>query len=207
MAAAIGAVPRERRADDPILEARAGGSASWRSESGSEIRSPTPFPLPPLPPQVTLWGKVVTNPVGLAAGFDKNGEAIDGLLGLGFGFVEVGSVTPKPQPGNPPPRVFRLQAARAVINRYGFNSDGLSVVEDRLLARRRWRGAEQMTVANGGPRQLLGLNLGMNKGCKDPGSDYEAGVRAIGRFADYLVVNVSSPNTPGLRALQARPPA
>ncbi len=129
---------------------------------------------------------------------------MDGLLGLGFGFVEVGSITPLPQPGNDKPRVFRLPEARAVINRYGFNSQGLDAAAARLLARRR---ATDVAAAGdaggaGSPRGLLGVNLGKNKTSPDAGADYAAGVTALGRFADYLVVNVSSPNTPGLRALQ-----
>ncbi len=128
---------------------------------------------------------------------------MDGLLGLGFGFVEIGSVTPLPQPGNEQPRVFRLPEARAVINRYGFNSEGLEAAAQRLLERRK-----RLDVAAAGaaapPRGLLGVNLGKNKTSPDAGADYAAGVTALARFADYLVVNVSSPNTPGLRALQGR---
>ncbi len=137
----------------------------------------------------TLWGLNFANPVGLAAGFDKNAEAVDGLVGQGFGFVEVGSVTPLPQPGNPRPRLFRLAANGAVINRMGFNNDGLEAVAARLVKRRK-----------GG---IVGVNLGKNKSSEDAISDYAQGVAAMAALADYLVVNVSSPNTPGLRALQS----
>jgi dihydroorotate dehydrogenase len=137
-----------------------------------------------------LWGLDFPNPVGLAAGFDKHAEAPDALLGLGFGSVEIGSVTPRPQPGNPRPRVFRLAEDGAVINRYGFNSEGIAAVAARLARRRR--------------RGVLGVNLGKNKESADAAEDYAAGAAALARFADYLVINVSSPNTPGLRALQDR---
>lgn len=143
---------------------------------------------------VTLWGRTFPNPVGLAAGFDKNAEAPDALLALGFGFVEVGGVTPRPQPGNPRPRVFRLPEDGAVINRMGFNNDGLEAVKDRLARRRRT-----------GPG-LVGVNLGKNKDTEDAASDYEKGAAAFAPLADFLVINVSSPNTPGLRALQGREP-
>lgn len=137
----------------------------------------------------TLWGRDFLNPVGLAAGFDKNAEVADALLDLGFGFVELGSVTPRPQPGNPRPRLFRLDEDRAVINRMGFNNDGLDAVADRLARRTR--------------RGLVGANLGKNKDTEDAAADYEIGVARLAPLADYLVINVSSPNTPGLRALQS----
>ncbi len=144
---------------------------------------------------VRLWGRDFPNPVGLAAGFDKDARAVAGLIRLGFGFVEAGSVTPRPQPGNPKPRVFRLSAAEAVINRLGFNSQGLDRVAARL-ARRRDTGA-------GG---IVGANIGVNRDTTDPAADYAEGVRRLARLVDYLVINVSSPNTPGLRALQHRRP-
>lgn len=137
-----------------------------------------------------LWGREFPNPIGIAAGFDKHAEVPDALLGLGFGFAEIGSVTPRPQPGNPRPRVFRLDEDRAVINRYGFNSEGIEAVAARLSRRQR--------------RGVLGVNLGKNKETADAADDYVAGVKALAGFADYVVVNVSSPNTPGLRALQDR---
>lgn len=141
-------------------------------------------------PQRVL-GLNLPNPVGLAAGFDKDAEAVRAAFALGFGFVEVGSITPRPQPGNPRPRVFRLPEDGAVINRYGFNSKGLAYAE-RRLARLRRRPLP-------GP---LGVNLGANGASDDPAADYAAGARRLAPYADYLVVNVSSPNTPGLRALQ-----
>lgn len=143
-----------------------------------------------------LWGRSIANPIGLAAGFDKDAEAVDGMLGIGFGFVEVGSVTPKPQPGNPKPRVFRLPEDRAVINRYGFNSAGHSAAAANLSGSTRLNGK----CGN----HLVGVNLGKNKLATDAVADYVEGVRALGPLSDYLVVNVSSPNTPGLRALQQK---
>ncbi|XP_055504962.1 dihydroorotate dehydrogenase (quinone), mitochondrial [Leucoraja erinacea] len=148
--------------------------------------------------EVNVFGRKFKNPVGVAAGFDKHGEAVDGLYKMGFGFVEVGTVTPHPQDGNPRPRVFRLDPDQAIINRYGFNSHGLTVVQRRLQARSEIQ--EQLT--KGG--NLLGINLGKNKLSSDAAADYVEGVRGFGSLADYLVVNVSSPNTPGLRALQGK---
>jgi dihydroorotate dehydrogenase len=131
------------------------------------------------------FGLSFPNPVGLAAGFDKHAEAIDGALGLGFGFVEVGGVTPLPQPGNPRPRVFRLPEDGAVINRYGLNSEGMEVVAGRL--------------PRGG---VVGVNLGANKDSADRSADYAVLTRKLAPVADFLTINVSSPNTPGLRDLQ-----
>lgn len=131
------------------------------------------------------------NPVGLAAGYDKNCEVPDALLSLGFGFVEAGTVTPLPQAGNPRPRLFRLTEDRGVINRFGFNNDGHDAFLARLQAR----------AANGG---VVGVNIGANKDAADRMADYEAGVRVFAPHATYLAVNISSPNTPGLRALQSR---
>ena len=136
-----------------------------------------------------LWGLTFPNPIGIAAGFDKDAQVPEALLDLGFGFAEVGTVTPRSQPGNPRPRVFRLEADAALINRMGFNSGGL----DPLLARlRRRRG-----------RGVVGVNVGKNRDSTDAVADYVEGVRRTAALADYLVVNVSSPNTPGLRDLQA----
>ncbi len=142
---------------------------------------------------VTLWGRTFANPLGIAAGFDKNAEAPAALARLGFGFVEIGSVTPRPQAGNPRPRLFRLAEDHAVINRMGFNNQGAAAVAARLERLRR----QGLAVP-------LGVNLGKNKETADAAADYVLGVAALGRFADYLVVNVSSPNTPGLRALQGK---
>ncbi len=140
---------------------------------------------------VCAFGLDFANPVGMAAGFDKNAEVPGALLRLGFGFVEVGTLTPEPQPGNPRPRIFRLPEDRAVINRLGFNNDGHAAARARLLALKRRKG-------------VIGVNIGANKTSADRMADYERGVEAFHDIADYLVVNVSSPNTPGLRDLQAR---
>ncbi|NXL37548.1 PYRD dehydrogenase, partial [Glaucidium brasilianum] len=158
---------------------------------------PAPDPAP-APQEVRVLGHRFRNPVGLAAGFDKQGEAVDGLYKMGFGFVEVGTVTPQPQEGNPRPRVFRLAEDEAVVNRYGFNSHGHVVVERRLRAR------QEMQLRLTGEGMPLGVNLGKNKSSTDAAADYVAGVRTLGPLADYLVVNVSSPNTPGLRDLQGK---
>jgi dihydroorotate dehydrogenase len=134
-------------------------------------------------------------PLGLAAGFDKNAEGIDALAALGFSFVEVGTVTGRPQPGNPRPRLFRLPTDSAVVNRMGFNNDGAEVVARRLAARlaRRHRDV------------VVGVNIGKTKAVPDAEAvaDYETSAGLLAPYADYLVVNVSSPNTPGLRDLQA----
>lgn len=142
---------------------------------------------------VTLWDRDFPNPIGLAAGFDKNAAAVGPLFGLGFGFLEVGTVTPRPQPGNPKPRVFRLPEDGAVINRLGFAGEGAEAVARRLA---RWR-----TDGAGG---LVGVNLGRNRDSADAAADYAEAARTLAAHADYLVINVSSPNTPGLRALQDR---
>ncbi|WP_111396601.1 quinone-dependent dihydroorotate dehydrogenase [Humitalea rosea] len=139
---------------------------------------------------VTAFGREFRNPLGLAAGFDKNAVAILPLMRLGFGHVEAGSVTPRGQPGNPRPRLFRLAEDRAVINRMGMNNDGLEAFRSRLLALKRPLPA------------VLGANLGLNKDGSEPTRDYAAMVQALAGAADYVVVNVSSPNTPGLRDLQ-----
>ncbi|RLN02628.1 hypothetical protein BBO99_00007505 [Phytophthora kernoviae] len=153
--------------------------------------------------RIKAFGLDFTNPLGIAAGFDKDGEAMEGMLDIGFGCVEIGSVTPKPQPGNPKPRVFRLAEDRGVINRYGFNSNGLEAVGARL---ERYVGSREKRTSSGqGHRAgVLGVNLGKNKTTEDAAADYVQGVHALGKYADYLVVNVSSPNTPGLRTLQGK---
>ncbi|WP_041786534.1 quinone-dependent dihydroorotate dehydrogenase [Rhodospirillum centenum] len=140
-----------------------------------------------------LCGLDLPNPVGLAAGFDKDAEVPDAMLRLGFGFVECGTVTPLPQPGNPRPRLFRVPSAEAVINRFGFNSLGLDAFAARMQARH-------------GRPGIVGANVGKNKEQQDAAADYAAGIRRLAPLAAYLVVNVSSPNTPGLRALQGREP-
>jgi dihydroorotate dehydrogenase len=138
----------------------------------------------------TLWGLDFPNPIGLAAGFDKDARVPDAMLRLGFGFTEIGTVTPRPQPGNPKPRVFRLKADAALINRLGFNSGGL----DRTIARLDGRARHG----------IVGVNVGKNRDSNDAVADYVEGVRRTAALADYLVINISSPNTPGLRDLQAR---
>ncbi|XP_034047941.1 dihydroorotate dehydrogenase (quinone), mitochondrial [Thalassophryne amazonica] len=148
--------------------------------------------------EVNVLGLKFRNPIGIAAGFDKHAEAIDGLYKMGFGFVEVGTITPKPQEGNPKPRVFRLTSDLTIINRYGFNSCGLAVAQQRLKIR------EETQQAQSKAGLPLGINLGKNKLSEDAGEDYSEGVKILGPLADYLVVNISSPNTPGLRDLQGK---
>ena len=138
---------------------------------------------------VRVAGLDFPNPVGLAAGFDKDARVPDAMLGLGFGFVEVGTVTPQPQEGNPQPRLFRLAEDRAVINRMGFNNGGQARAFERLLRRNARPG-------------IVGVNIGANKDAADRIADYANGVRVMSPVARYLTVNISSPNTPGLRALQ-----
>jgi len=150
---------------------------------------PAPRPDPRL--RVTVAGMDFPNPLGMAAGYDKNGEVPDALLRLGFGFVEIGTVTPLPQPGNPKPRIFRLTDDRAVVNRLGFNNAG----HDAALARMR---------ARAGRPGLVGVNIGANKDSADRIADYELGAARFAPLAAYLTVNISSPNTPGLRNLQSR---
>eukprot|EP00554_Chaetoceros_debilis_P016115 CAMPEP_0194118686 /NCGR_PEP_ID=MMETSP0150-20130528/36636_1 /TAXON_ID=122233 /ORGANISM="Chaetoceros debilis, Strain MM31A-1" /LENGTH=373 /DNA_ID=CAMNT_0038810161 /DNA_START=288 /DNA_END=1406 /DNA_ORIENTATION=+ len=179
--------------------------------------------------------------IGLAAGFDKDGVAIQGLMDLGFGFVEIGSVTPKPQPGNPKPRSFRLLEDEGLINRFGFNSIGMDAVEHNLKAFRdneNVNGNEKLSSQDGNENNLdilhkiqklaakagrvswnaifppivsseksiLGVNLGKNKTSTHETEDYEVGIDKLGAYADYLVINISSPNTPGLRNLQQNEP-
>ena len=151
---------------------------------------------------VHAMGLDFPNVLGLAAGFDKNAVGIDALAALGFGHVEIGTVTGEAQPGNPKPRLFRLPADRAVVNRMGFNNDGAEVVARRLAARR----AGNSTPARRGP--VLGVNIGKTKLVPEDDeaavlADYSKSARLLSPYADYLVVNVSSPNTPGLRSLQA----
>jgi dihydroorotate dehydrogenase len=137
-----------------------------------------------------VWNLSFPNPIGLAAGFDKDAEVVDAMLAFGFGFVEAGSVTPLPQPGNPKPRLFRLVEDQAVINRFGFNSKGLEHFAGELRARKRVG--------------IVGANVGKNRDAPDAAADYATGISTVCGLADYLVCNVSSPNTPGLRSLQAR---
>ena len=152
-----------------------------------------PLPSPPADDPILhtrIAGLSLPNPVGLAAGLDKNGEALRGLSRLGFGFVECGSVTPRAQPGNPKPRLFRLSEDRAIINRMGFNNAGLEAFAARLDHRP--------------AGVVVGANLGANKDTEDKAADYVAGLQRLVGRASYFTVNISSPNTPGLRALQGR---
>ncbi len=141
---------------------------------------------------VEALGLRFTNPIGLAAGFDKDAVALPGLRRLGFGFIETGTVTPRPQPGNPRPRLFRLEPDRAVINRMGFNSGGIQNYISRLSR-------------NVGGTIPIGANVGLNKEGADPTSGYPALIAAVSPYASYAVINISSPNTPGLRELQKAP--
>ena len=137
---------------------------------------------------ISLFGRIFPNPLGLAAGFDKNAEVPDVMLKLGFGFVECGTVTPRPQAGNPRPRMFRLRQDRAVINRLGFNNEGMAAAAGRLSARAR--------------QGIVGINIGANKDSADRIADYREAFARLSPLADYVTVNISSPNTPGLRGLQ-----
>jgi dihydroorotate dehydrogenase len=160
--------------------------AALKSLPSSLLASP-PRPDPAL--AIEVAGLRFPNPVGMAAGFDKNGEVPDALLRCGFGFAELGSVTPKPQAGNPRPRLFRLEEDRAVINRMGFNNEGEVAVEQRMKRR-------------AGQAGIVGINIGANKDSADRVSDYAIMARSMAPYASYLAVNISSPNPPGLRALQ-----
>ena len=142
--------------------------------------------------KTTLAGLDLPNPIGMAAGFDKNCEAPDALLAAGFGFVECGTVTPRPQPGNARPRLFRLNEDCSVINRLGFNNKGIDAFADRLGARAR--------------RGIVGANVGANKDSADRAGDYVLGMGRVWKHASYVTANISSPNTPGLRGMQARGP-
>lgn len=157
-----------------------------KSGFGPKVKTPADSIL-----QTAIAGLELTHPVGLAAGFDKNAEAPDALLNAGFAFVEVGAVTPLPQDGNPKPRLFRLRQDKSVINRMGFNNEGLDVVKARLEAR-------QEAPAPG----VVGVNLGANKTSDDRAGDYAVLLKALTGLADFFTVNISSPNTEGLRDLQ-----
>ncbi|MGO4573750.1 quinone-dependent dihydroorotate dehydrogenase [Microvirga sp. 2TAF3] len=158
------------------------------------IRSLSLLPVRPVPQDdprlaIDVFGRHFPNPVGLAAGFDKQCEVPDQLLSLGFGFVELGGVVPKPQEGNPRPRVFRLTRDEAIINRFGLNSEGLDAARRRLSQRR-------------GRPGIVGVNIGANKDSDDRIADYALCIRELSGLVDFLTINVSSPNTPGLRDLQ-----
>jgi dihydroorotate dehydrogenase len=152
------------------------------------------LPLPAAPADHDYLGQNVfgldfPNPIGMAAGFDKDARVPDALLGQGFGFTEVGTLTPRPQPGNPKPRLFRLHEDRGVINRFGFNSGGHAAARERMAARSQRGG-------------VVGVNIGANKESDDRAADYVAGIEAFADLASYFTINISSPNTPGLRDLQ-----
>lgn len=157
-----------------------------------------------------IAGLHFANPLGLAAGFDKNADAVDALLRLGFGFAEIGTVTPRPQAGNPPPRLFRLVADKAIINRLGFNNAGYEAVYQKLAARqaRLAKRADKIKEKAARPAECaphkgwLGVNIGANKDSDNKIADYMAGLAKFYPVADYFTVNISSPNTPGLRDLQ-----
>jgi dihydroorotate dehydrogenase len=145
--------------------------------------------------EVVLWDRKFPNPVGLAAGFDKNAEAVGALFGFGFGFVEAGTVTPKPQPGNPKPRIFRDPAGESVINAMGFPNAGGGAFKANM---------EKFLSRKPRPAGVVGINISINKEQAEPGKDYRVLIHNLGPLADYLTVNISSPNTPGLRDLQKR---
>ena len=158
----------------------------------SKLSKPTPeLDDPRLGVTLRRAGLKLPNLIGLAAGFDKNAEVFEQMLAFGFGFVECGTVTPRPQPGNPRPRLFRLSEDHAVINRMGFNNQGIGMFVRRLSA---------MPRAHG----LVGANVGANKDSEDRIADYVAGVKAVWAYCSYITINISSPNTPGLRGLQDR---
>lgn len=168
---------------------RAHGLALKTLAAGLAGRDDAPDP-PVL--KADVFGRAFSNPIGIAAGFDKHCEALAATLALGPGFTEIGGVAPLPQYGNPKPRLFRLTEDRAVINRFGFNSQGHAVVAARLRAAR-----------EAGVDGIVGVNLAINKDTPDPAEDYAAGIKAFGRDADFVTINISSPNTKGLRDLQA----
>lgn len=168
------------------LDAERAHGLSLAALKMSPMRGPQPAPAA-LASEVA--GLYFPNPLGMAAGFDKDGEVPDALLGLGFGFAEVGSITPLPQAGNPRPRLFRLAEDKGVINRMGFNNGGAEVAVARLVRR-------------AGRPGIVGINIGANKDSADRIADYATMARLMAPLASYLAVNVSSPNTPGLRALQ-----
>ena len=169
------------------LDAEQAHLATIRALSCLPLRHQGKNPYPRL--SQNLFGLDFPNPVGLAPGFDKNAEVPHAMLGFGFGFVEVGTVTPRPQTGNAKPRLFRLSEDRAVINRMGFNNQGHDAVLQRLSQRH--------------PGGIIGVNIGANKDATDRISDYVRGIEVFSDVANYITINISSPNTPGLRGLQS----
>ncbi len=171
------------------------GLLAPESAHRAAIRAAAAYPFTTRPDgdprlRVKALGLDFPNPLGLAAGFDKSAEAVDGLCRLGFGFIETGTLTPKPQVGNPKPRLFRLKADAAIVNRMGFNNDGYAAALARLARARR--------------QGLIGINIGPNKDSRDRIADYVAGIEAFAPYASYFTINISSPNTPGLRNFHAR---
>src|ERR1700733_7098373 len=182
----------------PPEEAHRG--AFWLIRAAAEVRGRAGALRRALGPRdpvlrVRAFGLDFPGPLGLAAGFDKDGEGVIGLAALGFSFIEVGTVTARPQPGNPRPRMFRFPEERALVNRMGFNNHGAAALSARLRALR----------ARPGFRPVIGVNIGKTKAVaeEDAVADYAMSARLVADVADYVVVNVSSPNTPGLRSLQA----
>ena len=169
-----------------MLDAETAHHAAIRAVNVAHRLPPRRFPQSL---RSTIAGIDFPSPVGLAAGFDKDGEVAEAMLGMGFGFVEIGTVTPRPQEGNPRPRLFRLAEDRAVINRMGFNNAGQDAAYERL---------RRLTRLHG----IIGVNVGANKDSADRIADYVEGVRKMAPVARYLTINISSPNTPGLRGLQ-----
>src|ERR1700728_2047002 len=177
------------RVAGPVLRRLPAETAHRAAINGLKIAPPAQAPSSDARLAVELLGLKFPNPLGLAAGFDKNAEVPGAMLRLGFGFVEIGTLTPRPQVGNARPRLFRLHEDAAVINRFGFNNAGFDRARARLARR---------------PSGIVGVNLGANKDAADRVEDYALGVRTFAGIADYLTINVSSPNTPGLRDLQRR---
>ena len=177
LAASLLGLLAPERAHRAAIRALAAYPFSARSDADPRLR-------------IEAFGLDFPNPLGLAAGFDKSAEAVDGLGRLGFGFIEIGTLTPKPQAGNPKPRLFRLKADAAIVNRMGFNNDGYAAAAARLARARR--------------SGRIGINIGPNKDSSDRVADYVAGIAALAPYADYFTINISSPNTPGLRNFHAR---
>ena len=181
------------RAIMPLIPSEVAHTAALKAISSGVVQKLLP-PLPPSPLlKTTVLGTEFSNPLGIAAGFDKNGVAMAGMLGCGFGFVEVGTVTPLGQVGNPKPRVFRLMKEQSLINRMGFPNSGLHALTERLQAFRKQHGFNP----------VIGVNIGCNKLSQDQVADYGLCAHAVTPYASYLAINVSSPNTPGLRDMQS----
>ncbi|XP_046817419.1 dihydroorotate dehydrogenase (quinone) [Vespa crabro] len=181
------AIPLVQQIDPEVAHIMAIKALKWGFVPKEKLNDPISL-------RTSIWDLVFKNPLGMAAGFDKQGEAIEGLHKIGFSFVEIGSITPMPQSGNPKPRVFRLLEDNAIVNRYGFNSDGHDKVWERI----------KKLKENKDFVGIIGINLGKNKNSEDAAQDYINGIKKFSDVADYFVINVSSPNTPGLRSLQSK---